>query len=189
MNDSSDSLTSGLVYEDIIALRWSVNKSVPSPVELAHMRESNEQILRIIYFLDEYYVEGAEEHSISQELARMDFKLNLLLDLVGEVLAYYHDIPKRLPTRLSTQTIEWETNQPPPLNSQVTLELYLNPKYPHPLLLPGQVRIINPAGSSFWVTVALDTLDEITQEWLEKIIFRHHRRQVALIRRRLNPNG
>lgn len=187
-NPSSDSSNSGLVYEDVLALRCKVIAGPLVGAELMRMHQSNEEVLRIVHSLDEYYPELTDEHGVGQELARMDFKLNLLLDLVSEVLAYYHDTPQRTPVKLSVDGIEWQSSQPPELHKLVLMEIYLNNKYPHPIFLPGRVEYVQALVTGSNIRVVFDSLDEIIQAWLEKIIFRHHRRQIASTRRH-SPHG
>ncbi|MEW6354647.1 MAG: PilZ domain-containing protein [Pseudomonadota bacterium] len=185
MSDSpSDLAAQGLTYEDCIALRWSDATTPLSSAESAGIEQSNDDILRILYFLDEYYPEQVEEHGLSQELARMDFKLNLVLDLAGEILSYYHDIPKRVPAQLGAHGIEWDAEQAPAPEQRVMMEIYPSPRYPRALWLTGRVRRVDPLASGFRVTVLFEDIAASTQEWLEKIVFRQHRRRVAYTRRK-----
>lgn len=171
---------SGLVYQDLIALRWRLLESPPSAIESASREHHNTEVLRIIATLDEF----ADEHpGTSSELAHLDFKLNLVLDLVGEIAGYYHDIPAGVPARLGAQAIEWESEQAPPAASQVSIEIYLHHNYPHPVVLAGKVKAVSPLAQGNRCLVVFERLSEQAQEWLEKIIFLHHRRQVAYSRR------
>ncbi len=181
MTDNSPSnQLSGLVYQDLIALRWRLLESPPSAIENASREYHNAELLRIIATLDEF----ADEHpGVSPELAHLDFKLNLVLDLVGEIVAYYHDLPPAVPARLAAQAVEWESGQAPPLGSAVAMEIYLHHNYPHPVVLPGKVQAVSPLAQGNRCLVAFDPLSEQAQEWLEKIIFLHHRRQVAYSRK------
>ena len=170
---------SGLVYQDLIALRWRVLESPPSAIESVSREHRNTEVLRIIATLDEF----TDQHQgASPELAHLDFKLNLVLDLVGEIVAYYHDTPPAVPARLGAQAVEWESGQAPPVGGQVAMEIYLHHHYPHPVVFPGKVQTVSPLAQGNRCLVVFEPLSEQGREWLEKIIFLHHRRQVAYSR-------
>ena len=140
---------SGLVYQDLIALRWRVLESPPGAIESASREHRNTEVLRVIATLDEF----ADQHAgVSPELAHLDFKLNLVLDLVGEIVGYYHDIPASIPVRLGANAIEWESEQAPPVESPLSIEIYLHHNYPHPVVVLGKVQAVSarPAAATPW---------------------------------------
>ena len=177
-NRTTDPL-SGLVYQDIIPIRWKVLESPSGAIENASRQYRNTEVLRVIATLGEY----ADQHQGSPEFAHLDFKLNLVLDLVGEIAGYYRDIPTGVPVRLGANAIEWESGQAPPVKGQVSIEIYLHRNYPHPLTLLGEVQAVAPLAQGFRALVVFEPLNGPAQEWLEKILFLHHRRQVAYSRR------
>jgi len=173
--------SSALAYEAALPLRWSALITRPDAGERDRIEQRNEEILRSLYALDDYYPESAEEHGV--ELARLDLKLNLVLDLVGELLAYYNEIPKRIPVKLMVDAVEWEALQAPLPNSDVSLEIYLDLKYPRPIVLLGHTQAIKSVLGGYRIRVGFDEMAAVNREWLEKIIFRQHRRHIALARR------
>ena len=181
----ADPFNTGLVYEDQLPLHW---QAVAAPLDAAHwapLHEANEDVLRSLSMLEEHPQEIVEElPAVAHEFRRLDFKLNLLLDMVGLLVARDLALPARVPLRLTAQGLEWSTAQPPPVHSLVQLQLYLSSKLPRPLVLLGRIQSHTPAadGSSRVVAVFED-LSELEADWLEKIIFVHHRRQVAHARR------
>jgi hypothetical protein len=60
------------------------------------------------------------------------------------------------------------------------VEVYLSPLYPRALVLPG---ITLAATRPDYARVAFHDLGKPVQDALEKLIFRNHRRRVALARR------
>lgn len=174
-----------LYYEDRLPLRCTVLDGAPDGARLARLQEESEEVLRVLSALDEHYPELTDEHPlVAHELQRFDFKLNLLLDLVSQVLTRHHPLPQPVPVKLGAQGLEWTAASPPPAAAWVELEIYLNPKYPSPLMLPAQVQDVRPAPGGALVTATFGALAESVQDWLGKTIFRHHRRQIALTRRR-----
>lgn len=180
MTDEGATFGSGLVYEDWLRLSWS-RAEAADPIETARRHEANEEFLRAMAVM-ETHAELDEEHgSVAQALARLELKISLLAQLVGRVLTRQLALPEPVPVRFTTAWMEWRGGSLPPLGAEVVLELYLCPEYPFPLVLGG--RVTNLADDEHSVRVALENVGHGVQEWLEKAIFRHHRRAIALSRR------
>lgn len=179
-NDLHDPLGEGLLYEDNLPLDW---KSLDEPLSasaLARLVQDNESVLRVISLLEEHSPVGAEQSSdVGRDLARLDFKLNLLLDLVGQVLAQHLDLPAPAPLRLSARGIEWACVASPSLGTQVLIRVYLSSKYPRPLTCMGQVVRVTARNGGHAVQAAFLDLSPSVQDGLSKFIFRYHRRSVA----------
>ena len=188
-NPKPQTLLDGLAYEDRLALQWNTIEVKPDAGERVELEESNLDVLHTLFALGDHHAELADEPAnVAQELARLDFKLNLVLDLVGEVLSYYHERPPRVPVRLGAQGIQWEAPQAPPPQGLVSIELYLNVSYPRALRLVGRVQSVTPLAQGFRTVVMFEDVGEAVHEMLEKIIFRHHRRSVAQARRNITPH-
>src|SRR3569833_3380110 len=75
-----ESLGQGLVYEDMLPLRWRSVELRHTTLELARLQDNNEEVLRIIAVLDEHLSNTSEEHApLSQEMLRVETKVILLL--------------------------------------------------------------------------------------------------------------
>ncbi len=184
MSDTSNHSITGLTYEDTLPLRWVAATVAPSDAQQVRIQESNAEVLRAVAFLEEHQGEAVLEHDpITQELQRMDFKINLLLDLVGQVLAHHSTLPEPLPVSLSAKAIQWDAQVAPDLGSHLNVEFFLSRKYPRPIMFYGQVQQVNTVPGGFRTTVALEGMSEVVRDWLEKFIFRHHRRSIAHSRR------
>ena len=176
----SDPLADGLVFEDALPLCWEVVDDLPDAAHLARLNEADEALLRVISALEEYRPEPGEEHAeVAQELARLDFKLSLVLDLVGQLLSRQLTLPESLPVRLGARGLEWPAADPPRPGAHLIVSLYLHPGYPRPLELPGVVAGVDPLPVGGRVRLAFRGLGEPVEDWLEKFIFRHHRRSIA----------
>ncbi len=180
---AQDPLAQGLIYEDTLPLTWRRLESAPGETQLARLNDSNEAFLRALSALEEHHPGHAELEDrfpiIRQELERLDLKLNLLMELVGHVLSRQMMLPEPLPVRVGAGGIQWRSGVLPERGARVYVELYLRPRYPRPLELVGEVTEC----SDNQVKLAFVGMSEAVQDWLEKLIFRHHRRRIA--RRRL----
>ncbi|MFQ5488320.1 MAG: PilZ domain-containing protein [Gammaproteobacteria bacterium] len=184
--DNPSPLGEGLVYEDAVPLRVSEIEADVADARVTAIQESNEEILRVIAALDEHHMEGGDEESqyLGQDLARIESKLDLLLDMVAHMLASQLAVPSQLPIRMTARAIQWrQAEAPPATGRQVLLDLYLHRKFPRPLVLLGVVQDVRREHGDFLVTVSFMHMSESVQNWLEKLIFRHHRRSVAHARR------
>lgn len=184
--DSGDSsqFGTGLLYEDCVPVSWrEVGKDVPA-AQILRTHQSNERVLRSLAALDEQRAEAAdEEHGYSaNELPRLEFKLNLLLEMVARLLAEHVAIPAATPVRMSGSGICWRSPNAPAVGSLLCIDVYLHPGYPSPITLYGEVRQVLPADGGFEVDARYRDMSDAMRSWIEKLIFRHHRRQVAYSR-------
>lgn len=189
MDATKEPLGQGLIYEDMLPLRWRTVDVPYSTLELARLQESNEEVLRIIAVLDEHSSDGGEEHTpLNQEILRIETKLNLLLSLVGQIFTLHYPQPQTRPVKLTPVYIEWMTSDGVQPDEYGLVELYLSPRCPRPLVFPGKVAAVEAVAGGYSIRVKFAELNDVLKERLEKIIFRHHRRSVALARRRPPAN-
>jgi len=185
----SDTLGQGLIFEDSIPLQWHAQAESPTLSEVSGLNEANEEVMRFIDVLDEYPSEPGDEHvPLSQDLARVESKLNLLLGLVGQLMTVHFPLPPMKPVKLSPIGIEWLADDQLQPGGYGLVEIYLNARCPRSLCLPGQLERVESANGGLLMVVKFLELSEVLQEHLEKIIFRHHRRKIAQARRRASPD-
>lgn len=174
---TAGSLGRGLVLEERLPLRWRA--AGPAGMTAVHLQHDNEATLRALLSLDQHHIEVGEEGTeVAHELERLESKLNLVLDLLGQVLAHQLDIPPAVPVWLAAHQVEWQ-GEPPAAPGGGVLELYLSTRYPRPLYLPATLH----AAGGGRVRATFGELGEPVQDLLEQLIFRHHRRQIAATRR------
>jgi hypothetical protein len=181
MNPASlDPLAEGLSFEASLPFAWRVLDAVPDAAHLTYWNEYNEAALRSMAALDEYTNQPPEEHATqAHELARLEFKVNLVLDLIGQLLAQQMLLPEAVWLKVGARGIEWTSLQAPAVGEPLLLQLYLTPSYPRPLELPATVVKHDTLTVGARCTAAFVGCSEPVQDWLEKLIFRHHRRRIA----------
>lgn len=186
--DLKNPLTKGLIYQDTLPLTWSVVDSLPDEGELVNINEANESFLKLFSTLEDYHPMRQErDESMSEiyhELTKIDLKMNLMLEMIGQALNRKVSQPKRIDIRLGPEGLEWTCDPPPVRDSLIKLELFLFPRYPRPVELQGKVVKVISEGSTSKATVSFRGLSVAVQDWIEKIIFRHHRRSIANVRYR-----
>jgi len=177
MTDPTESIfAQGLAYEGALPVEWRPRSEPYTPTELEQLNVANERILRLLTALEEqHHPELLDEHGTGHELARVELKVNLLLDLVSQLLVRQQTLPPATAIRLNGLGVQWR--QPagtPAPGGTGEVVIYLNPELPSPLRLPA---VIHAAAEQ--VEAHFQGLSDALVDVLEKMIFRHHRRQVA----------
>jgi len=176
-------LDQSLAYEGELALEWRAGDGVVTASQRERLNAANERALRLLAVLEEHHADTAEDPASGQDLARLEFKINLILELVGGWLAQQRDQPAPILARLSSRAVRWRAPAAiPQTQAAGEVVLYLHPALPYPLRLPA---VIHSAGEM--VEAHFEGLSETLVALLEKTIFRRHRRQVALTRPTRDP--
>ncbi len=182
---------SGLVYEDQMPLAWEQLPADPDPAAIPAIHQSNELLLRCLTAFDESRLEAIDEDHgpLAHDIARLDFKLNLLLDMVGQLLRAQRPAPAAVSVRISAGGLQWRAHRAPDNGSPVRIELFLSRSIPSPIVLHGRVAAVVAEGDGRRIEVLFGQISEPMRNWLEKLIFRQHRRQVAHARRATRERG
>lgn len=186
----SDPFDEGLVYQAELPLAWRrVDDAAQTSAEF--LNAANEQTLRMLAAVEEFFPDSVEEHGQSHEFARLELKLNLLLELVTQLLSAQRSLPTASKLRLNAQAVEWDHvgADPPRIGDRLLLDVYLSPDMPRPIQLPAEVRQVQAAAGEAIVTAAIEQLSDTVVELLEKFIFRRHRRSIAQSRPKPRPSS
>ncbi len=173
-------LGSTLVYTDEVPFEWSRLESEPSVGRLSAMLSSNERLLRHIASLDDVHHEADDEDlaGLGPGLARLEFKVNILMEMVSAVLAHQLTLPARTEIRLGSHNLIWRSSGTDPSpGERAIVRLFMNSQYPHPLELIGTIERVDAERRE--VTMHYDRLPDAMQDQLEKLIFRQHRRLIS----------
>jgi hypothetical protein len=181
MFDGSDTIVlyDELAFQDILPLAWHVQTHATDRDTLAGYMERNTRLLQAREALDQLGpVEKPDENAPnSADLVRLELKVNLLLDLVGQILATNRPRPPAVPVRFNAQGVVWKSSGPlPEAGSHGIVDIYLHNCLAEPLRLPGRVSNATPDGH---VKVRFTPVGETVSDLLEKLCFRRHRRQIA----------
>ncbi|MFK7828958.1 MAG: PilZ domain-containing protein [Congregibacter sp.] len=172
---------SELAYSDNMAIAWKAVGHDLDKTHLAMVNASNEEFLRAVSVIGDAGRQKEPVESgglLAQEVHRLDMKLNLVLDLVATLIYHQLDIPQTKPVRVSARGVEW-FGDVPPTGSTVYLQLYIQRGLPKPLCCYGTVVSSADEVAQGHSSVDFVGLSGAARSWLEKLIFRHHRREVA----------
>ncbi len=184
-----------LSYQDRLAVHWQVLQNAPAEMEMLHANDSNESLLKVSGLFGEHVADTEEFADLVPEFARLDLKLNLVLEFLGMLLTQTSQLPGKRLVSLSPRgvAIAGENGEEfPDSGSTVVLDLYIQPNLPKPLKIFGEVVDTRYADAAHidepCFVVRFSGINQVVEEWLEKFVFRHHRRLVAQ-QRKLPENG
>ena len=168
-----------LAYEDVMPAAW---RPLPKPADattLGSFAERNLRMLQAIVALEERgQIEKADEaHPHSADLLRLDTKINLLIDMVGQLLIANQVRPQPVPVRFNSLGASLPGATPvPAVGSPGVFECYLRDAIAEPLRIAGEISQVNPDGK---VRIRFQSPGEQVGDLIKKIAFRRHRRQIA----------
>jgi hypothetical protein len=180
----NDAEFDGLALHDFLPLVWE-----PSPLsdatELEHYNQETARALQALSLFEEAPKElSADAAPKGQELLHLEAKVDVLLSLVTRLVSHQQGLPKRHNTVLRADTLEWAgpcAEQAKTGDSGVIV-LYPNPLLPMPFRLAGRVVSTIERGGAKWRLTRFEHLSPLVSVGLEKLVFRRHRRQVAIAR-------
>ncbi len=170
-----------LAYEDRLPVAF---KPLARPLDEAAamaLADRNVRILQVCAAIEEQgAVERKDEASPhSADLMRLEVKVNLLLDLVGQLLAAQLPRPDPVMIRFNSQGAQWKTREALRTGMQGMLEIWLRESLPQPLVLIANVNHVAVDGL---VKATISPPGDATADLIEKLAFRRHRRHVAGVR-------
>lgn len=151
-------------------LAWEARGTF-APQEIADWMRGNVTLLQALAALEAPPREPEGEHRAEAGLARLEAKIDLALALLGEIARLHAPLPPAVPVTLSADVLSWEGTAPP-RDSLALVTLYLCPRLPWPLRLPVQVTEVTATR----VNARLLHFSPEAQHWLDRTLFRHHRR-------------
>jgi hypothetical protein len=171
-----------LAYEEALPVRWlAYSDAIPETMR----RSSNERNLKLLQtcvLLDGHVqADKPDERSpYHADIIRMDMKISLLLELVGQLLAASHPLPDALPIRFNALGAVWrDAALKSTSGSTGVLEIHLRKCFLEPLRFSGELVSVSDGGL---VKVKFDNPGEAIADLIEKLAFRRHRRHVAVAR-------
>jgi Atypical PilZ domain, cyclic di-GMP receptor len=167
-----------LAYEDLLPVLWRPLNEAVSDMTAQSLAESNLRVLQACDALEEHgkTEKPDDESPHSADIMRLDFKLNLLLDLVGQLLAASQPRARSLPIRFNAMGATWKSVEPLAAGGYGILEITLKELIVQPLHLPAEVV----AGAAHdEARVRFLALGETVADHIEKLVFRRHRRKIA----------
>jgi len=174
-------LNNELAYEDLLPVAFKPLARPLGEAAAGVLADRNVRLLQVCAAIEEQgAVERKDEASPhSADLMRLEVKVNLLLDLMGQVLAAQVPRPNPVMIRFNAQGAQWKTLEPPIAGTQGLMEIWLRDSLPQPLVLIANVTHVAADGL---VKATFSPPGDATADLIEKLAFRRHRRHVAGVR-------
>jgi hypothetical protein len=174
-------LNNELAYEDLLPVAFKLLPRQLDAAAAAALADRNARLLQVCAAVEE---QGAVAHQDegsqhSADLMRLEVKVNLLLDLMGQLLAAQSPRPRPSVIRFNANAVQWRPLEPPRSGAQGLLEIWLRDSLPQPLTLIVNVTHVANDGL---VKATVTPPGEAVADLIEKLAFRRHRRHVAGVR-------
>src|SRR5580698_6266219 len=139
MFDGSDTvvLYDELAYEEVLPVIWVPLAAPMDAVAAASFTERNVRLLQALAAIEDHGVSDKPDET-APDLTRLDFKINLLLDLVGQLVVANRPRPAAVAIRFNAQGALWHATAPlPPAGTLGVAEIHLRDFLAEPLRLVG----------------------------------------------------
>lgn len=166
-----------LAYHDVLPVQWLPRERSFNRFEAASLDEANTLLLQACVAMEEHPLHDSPEEAgpLAGELARLDFKLNLVLQLLGR-LVLKDRLPPTTTVQFNAHGASWTVlGAMPEPDVRGVLRIHLRGSLPQPLELPG----ITTAVEGSQVRVRFEELSDTVAELIQRLAFLRHRRDVA----------
>ncbi|MGC4028535.1 MAG: PilZ domain-containing protein [Steroidobacteraceae bacterium] len=170
-----------LASQDVLPVMWRRLAQPLDDIAVAALTDRNVKTLQVALAIEEQgSVEKPDDKSPhAADLQRLEVKVNLMVDLLGQLLAASQRRPPPVEVRFNALGADFRSGSPPQVGETGLLDIYLRDCLAQPITLIGRVMRVTPEGL---VRVNFTPPGEATADLLEKLAFRRHRRQVAGVR-------
>jgi hypothetical protein len=177
-------LRNELAYHDVLPVTWEPLARPPDAFRLAGLEESNVLLLQACLAVEEHPARDKHEdmHPLAGELARLDFKLNLVLKLLGTLVDNKQAI-EPVPVQFNALGASWQgRGVAPAIGSKGLLHIGLRSSLLQTLDLYAEISE-NEGGA---MTADFLQLSPTTVELMQQLCFLKHRKRVAGSRKSRN---
>ena len=166
-----------LAIEDVLPVQWQAIPGPPDRFQLLGLDEANILLLQACVAVEEYPSRDKPEDAgpVAGEIARLDFKLNLILHLLSRLL-HREPMPPATSVQFNALGASWTAlGAPPALGAYGLCRIQLRGSLPQPLELPAGVTGVD----GLRVQVKFPALAEGVVELIQRLAFLRHRRRIA----------
>jgi len=162
----------GLEYRALLPLAWQEGQ--PSPQQISEWMRENITALHAIAALEgpSHERELDRTAGVDYTAARLEAKMDLLMQWVGKLLLAQHPLPPATEVVLGSKSVSWKCPIALKPGQFGVLSLYLAPRLPMPLIFPVQIQ----SWAAGQAQAQLLQLSDDTQDALDRTLFRYHRR-------------
>jgi hypothetical protein len=178
-------LQNELAFHDQLPLEWEPLAVAPGPGVLASLDEANITLLKACVAVEEEPAGDKQEDLIplANELARLDHKLNLILQLLGRLLPPGSAAPA-VHLRFNAVGVSWQAaGTPPRVGARGVVRIRMRSALPEQLQFAVSISAV--AGTE--VEAQHLAMSERCAELVHRFCFLKHRKEVAGARKSRQP--
>lgn len=189
MQDNSE--FGGLSLEDILPLKWE-EANFDQSAAIEHANEDTARALQAIAVYEETPRSPSDDVvNKTNDGSRIEAKLDLLLSLVANLVDERTALPDPCPVIIRGRSIEWQSrsSNEPTRGTAGFVNIWANTHIPLPLRLPCRIVGGLERNGYDWIQASIEFLAPSVRDSLDQVIFRHHRRQIAIQRGTMVPSS
>lgn len=178
-----DVLGEHVFCDDRIGIECREIDSLPDEPVLSRRDQRNEKILRAVALLEEHD-QTQSDSAERAEMHRLEGKLDLVLELVTALVRERQGSAALCNARFNARGLCWDSPTELKKGLLIDVDLFVLPQWPLPITFSARVVDSSRSGETWRICTRLEGLSHMSREWLGKLVFRRHRRTVALQRAR-----
>lgn len=170
-----------LAFHDLLPVEWVPMDAPPDRYQAIGLDEANLLLLQACVAVEEHPARDKSEDlgPLAHEIARLDFKLNLVLQLLDKLVSKDH-LPSPTSIQFNALGASWTQAGPKPApGSNGMLRVQLRSSLPQLLEMPSEVTDVE----GDIVKVKFPTISEGVAGMIQKLAFLRHRRHIADVRK------
>ncbi len=169
----------GIFYAADLPLSWAALSRLQT-MQTEQWQHEAVALLRALAVIEAPIAEADRDISSAagKAMERLEAKVDMALNLIMQLARQQRELPEAHPVILRANSVEWTDAAAPDKDQLILLSLYLSPRLPQPLLLPATVVAVEHQENGAHVRSKFIALDQEMEEWLERTLFRFHRRSI-----------
>lgn len=169
----------GIFYAADLPLSWTALSRL-QPAQTEQWQHDTAALLRALAVIEAPVVETDRDISSAtgKSMERLEAKLDLALSLMMQLARQHTELPAPHPVILRANSVEWLATSHPEPAQLILLSLHLSPRLPQALHIPATVAAVEQLENGARVRANFTHLSQEVEEWLERTLFRFHRRSI-----------
>lgn len=169
----------GIFYAADLPLSWTALSRI-LPAQTEQWQHDTLALLRALAVIEAPFAETDKDVSSSagKSMERLEAKLDLALSLMMQLARQQAELPAPHPVILRANSVEWVGASSPEPAQLILVSLHLSPRLPQALHIPATVTAVERLENGARVSANFTPLNQEAEEWLERTLFRFHRRSI-----------
>lgn len=177
MTDQSE--PQGIFYAADLPLSWAALEHL-SPHQVEQWQHDAVALMRALAVIEAPIAEADRDtaSAAGKAMERLEAKLDLALNMIVQLARQQAELPAPHPVILRADSVDWSDTVVPQAGQLILVSLHLSPKLPQPVLVPASVVNLESMADCTRVRAKFTHLNQEVEEWLERTLFRFHRRSI-----------